>query len=398
LADVTGIVLWSLPIVEPIQLQCGSCGQMMAISPEHQGAQVQCPHCKAVVQTPAPPKPLAPPSSGTLGFAAHLDAGDQDSIFGQPEPTDDLFGIAPAPKIQMPPIDVAPPPAPVPPVRMEPAPSPHVHAGAPENAPGMFTETPPAAASPDADLASFAPQRRIEDRSMLGPILLIFLVPYAIFTTAFIGYLLYTWPRDNPLKFLPDNAPKGQPRLQVKHDYQLDPDMKTTLGQPIRVGAIEVTPLHVKHNAENDLILVFKAKNVSSNLVFVPLDQDYLKFSKKSLDAGRPYTFLERISKEKLNRIYGGDLDFYRGAPGREQRFDGEIGPGEEALVHITSNEDYRKREVPNFVKAPEKLIWRVQVRRGLTHVDGKDVPATTVIGIEFTARDIVRDKGHGGG
>ena len=380
--------------MEPIQLQCGSCGQMMAISPEHQGAQVQCPHCKAVLQTPAPPKPLEPPSSGTLGFTGKSDADEEDSIFGQQQPTDDLFGATAAPKIQMPAVDMAPPPAPRPTVSMEPAPSPHVQAGVPEHAPGMFTETAPAAAAPDADLASFAPQRRVQDRSMLGPIMLIFLVPYAIFTTAFIGYLLYTWPRDNPLKYLPDSSQKGQPRLQVKHDYQLDSDMKTTLGQPIRVGAIEVTPMHVKHNAENDLILVFKAKNVSNNLVFAPLDQDYLKFSKKSLDSGRPYTFLERISKEKLNRIYGGDVDFFRGAPGREQRFDGEIGPGEEAVVHITSNEDYRKREVPNFVKAPERLVWRVQVRRGLVRMDGKDVPATTVIGVEFTAREIVRGGG----
>lgn len=387
--------------MEPIQLQCGSCGQMMAISPEHQGAQVQCPHCKAVVQTPAAPRPLEAPSSGTLGFTGKSDADEEDSIFGQQQPTDDLFGATAAPKIQMPAIDMGPPPAPVPTVSMAPAPSPpHVQAGTSEHAPGLFTESPPAAASPDADLASFAPQRRVEDRSMLGPILLIFLVPYAIFTTAFIGYLLYTWPRDNPLKYLPDSAPKGQPRLQVKHDYQLDPDMKTALGQSIRVGAIEVTPMHVKQTADNDLVLVFKAKNVSSNLVFAPLDQDHLKFSKSSLDSGRPYTFVERISagKEKLNKIYGGDLDFYRGAPGREQRFDGEIGPGEEAFVRITSYEEYRKREVPNFVKAPEKLVWRVQVRRGLVRVEGKDVPATTVIGIEFTARDIVSEKGRGGG
>jgi len=54
---------------------------------------------------------------------------------------------------------------------------------------------------------------------------------------------------------------------------------------------------------------------------------------------------------------------------------------------------DYRKREVSNFMKAPEKLVWRVQVRRGLVPVDGKMVSATTVIGIEFTARDIVREK-----
>src|SRR5207247_4558219 len=100
--------------VEPIQLQCGSCGQMMAISPEHQGAQVQCPHCKAVVQTPAPAPPLgqAPAPAPVPGPLPQFNVGDQDSIFGQPEPLDDLFGAAPAPKIEMPPpVEVAPQPA-----------------------------------------------------------------------------------------------------------------------------------------------------------------------------------------------------------------------------------------------------------------------------------------------
>jgi hypothetical protein len=275
-------------------------------------------------------------------------------------------------------------------VTMEPTPLAYEPA-APE---AVFQQGPSPAASDD--LASLTPPRRVVERSMFMPILLIFLVPYAIFTTAFIGYLLYTWPRDNPLKNLPDNAPKGQPRFQVKHDYDLDKDMKTALGQPIRVGAIEVTPLKVKHTADNDLVLVFRAKNLSSNLVFNPTSDDFMKFSRKSLDAGKPYTFLERVSREKLPRIYGGFLEWYKGPPGKEKLFDGEIGPGEEALVHLISEGDYRKREVGNFVKAKEPLLWRLQVRRGLVNVDGKDVPVTTVIGVEFTSRDIIREKDEG--
>ena len=51
--------------METVQLQCGSCMNMMAISAEHLGQQVQCPHCQAIVQTPpasafglAPPGPI----------------------------------------------------------------------------------------------------------------------------------------------------------------------------------------------------------------------------------------------------------------------------------------------------------------------------------------------------
>jgi hypothetical protein len=191
---------------------------------------------------------------------------------------------------------------------------------------------------------------------------------------------------------LQDIGAKGQPRLQVKHNYDLDEDMKTVLNRPIRVGDIEVTPLHVKHTAENDLVLIFKAKNVSQNLVFNPIAPEYMKFS-RHLTGAKPYTYLERLVKPPLPCIYGGDLEWYKGPPGHEKHFDGEIGPGDEATIHLISELDYRKREVDNFVKAREKLLWRVQVRRGLVRVDGKDISATTVIGVEFTARDIEKEK-----
>lgn len=374
--------------VDPIQLQCGSCGQMMSISPEHMGAQVQCPHCQAIVQTPAPaPQMVMAPAPMEMSVPAPLNLGEHESIFAPPQPTDDLFGAAALPQIEMP--------------RMEPAPAPksppaqvqaYQHS---DPAPAPLMES-IGAATADADLQTFTPARRVAQSSMLTPILLIFLVPYAIATTAFIGYLLYTWPRDNPLKNLQDIGPNGKPRLQVKHDYDLDQDMKTVLGRPIRVGDIEVTPLHVKHTADNDLVLVFKAKNVSQNLIFNPIADDYMKFSRKSLTGAKPYTFLERLVTPALPRIYGGNLEWYKGAPGREKSFDGDIGPGEEATIHLISELDYRKREVDNFVKARERLLWRVQVRRGLVRVDGKDISATTVIGVEFTARDIEKEKTAG--
>jgi hypothetical protein len=352
---------------------------MMAINPEHLGAQVQCPHCQAVVQTPAAapamPEPVfvQPPALG---------AAERDSIFGQPEPTEDLFGGGAA-NIEIPKLEMPPPP------RVSEATVTVQQEFQPPAAPPPITEA--IAEGPPVDLGTLAPPRRPPPPSNLAPILLIFLVPYAIFTTAFIGYLLYTWPRDNPLKNLPDIGPKGQPRFQVKHDYELDPSMKTALGQPIRVGAIEVTPLKVKHTPENDLVLVFRAKNVSTNQVFNPIADEYMKFSRKTMDRGMPYTFLERLHRDKLARIYGGNLEWYQN--GRQVPGGFDIGPGEEATIHLISELDYRKREVTNFLAAKERLVWRVQVRQGFVNVEGKDVSATTVIGIEFTARDIVSQK-----
>ncbi|GEM_PF-4769323 len=376
--------------MEPIQLQCGSCGQMMAINPEHLGAQVQCPHCQAIVQTPAPaPQMAAAAPQPAFAPPPPLNLGEHESIFGQPEPTDDLFGgAAPQPKIEMPKLDMPAPPMPL--ANSDPTVTLPSVGEAPPPAPTPFSEA--ITDAPPADLDTFTPQRRLPASSSLAPILLVFLVPYAIFTTVFIGYLLYTWPRDNPLKNLPDIAPKGQPRYQVKHDYDLDRNMKTALGQPIKVGAVEITPIKVKHTPENDLVLVFRAKNVSRDQTFNPIADEFMKFSRNTMDRGMPYTFLERVHKDKLGKIYGGYLEWYKGAKQIPGGFD--IGPGEEATIHLISELDYRKREVTNFVAAKERLVWRVQVRQGFVNVDGKDVSATTVIGVEFTARDIVPAKG----
>lgn len=373
--------------MDTIQLQCGSCGQMMAISTAHLGSQVGCPHCQAVVQTPPPPPRGGP--QAPMGNQATIDMGamgERESIFGQPEPTDDLFDGEPAPRLQMPPREVAPPESNYaePTVSMEPV--------EPE-----YDEPPHRSARNDYEeeeenLAPVA-ARRLPKKSTFVPTLLIFLVPYAVFTTAFIAYLLMNWPRDNPLKKLPDNAPKGQPRVQIKHDLAIDPDMKVALQKSIRVGDIEVTPLQVKLTNYGDLVLVFRAKNLSDTYTFNPISDEYLKYTDRSMDAGKPYTFLERQSSkgQAFRRLYGGNLEWLKGSPGREQPFDGEIGPGQEAVIHVISEAKHRKELVPSFVNAAEPMVWRIQVRRGMVPVDGAPVSATTVIGVDFTARDIVR-------
>src|SRR5262245_4158975 len=85
---------------------------MMAISVEHLGAQVQCPHCAAVVQTP-PRSALGPlPGPDPQGAAVEppqpqydapsIHVPERESIFAEPEPSDDLFDHDNSPKIQMP--------------------------------------------------------------------------------------------------------------------------------------------------------------------------------------------------------------------------------------------------------------------------------------------------------
>src|SRR5262249_20699660 len=117
--------------------------------------------------------------------------------------------------------------------------------------------------SADVDLAALAP-RRVAQGGALAPILLIFLVPYAILTTAAIIYLLLSQTRaTDPLERLRDPNPKdGGPRFQerAKHDGPLPDKLKTRLGQALRIGALEVTPLKVQLS-NGDLVLHLKMKN-----------------------------------------------------------------------------------------------------------------------------------------
>src|SRR5437763_4305797 len=86
--------------METVQLRCGHCNNVMAISVAHLGGQVRCPHCQSVVQTP-PRQPAPVPSIEPI---PRLGPGEQESIFTPQEPSDDLFGGGPTqPLVEMPP-------------------------------------------------------------------------------------------------------------------------------------------------------------------------------------------------------------------------------------------------------------------------------------------------------
>src|SRR5579864_1517155 len=88
--------------METVQLQCGNCGKVMAISTEHLGGQVRCPHCLAVVQTPAPQKPAGEMQSPPM-LPPPIETAEVESIFSPAAPTDDIFDAGPQrPLVEMP--------------------------------------------------------------------------------------------------------------------------------------------------------------------------------------------------------------------------------------------------------------------------------------------------------
>src|SRR5215469_509745 len=97
--------------METVNFQCGHCRQLLAVSKQHLGQQVRCPHCQQVVVAPpqeaavppsAPVPPPQDPFSAAFSFAPPKPE-EHDSIFSAPAESDDLFGPAMSGKVEMPP-------------------------------------------------------------------------------------------------------------------------------------------------------------------------------------------------------------------------------------------------------------------------------------------------------
>jgi hypothetical protein len=373
--------------VQTVQLQCGSCGNRMAISLEHLGAQVQCPHCRAVVQTPPasafgaagssapPPAPTEPAPAPSPRIAE-----PGEDIFSEGAPSEDLFGEPTHPQVMMP-EEPRPAPAPVP----QP-----VAAIAPR---GQAAEVLEQADDEEetADLAGMQARVHAARRaSSLAPMILVFLVPYALCCTAFIGYLLYNWPTVDRLDYLPDPKRDGVRRTVLHvpaHDSPLAADRKVPLKETVRIGDMEITPLRIVRSGD-DLRIEFRARNASTNLIMMPIDYELFNYNRKAAAGSvKPYTFLEGIGQPE--RVYGGHLEFFQS--GREVA--GELAPGQEEVVRLMTEQNDRAR-VNALLASNGRYLWRLQVRRGFINYRGSVIPATAVVGVEFTGQDVVREQG----
>jgi phage FluMu protein Com len=363
--------------METVQLQCGSCHKLMAISVAHLGGQVQCPHCRAVVQAPAPATagPAAAPPAHVL---------ERESIFTGPEASDDLFGGGPTePLVEM-------PPEPAPrgnAAAVEFVPEPDIHRVAPASAPSFDADH---ETTDDAEELPAHRPRPIYDKGMGALIALIFLVPYAILTTLFIVYLLMQlWNQPHPLDMLPDPRDgKGSPRKveRIKHDFPLIARQKVGLGGSLRIGDIEVYPKRVELNREGNLVLRLQVKNCSEDVAFAPIHDQFLHVQ-ADRTGGKPYTFLQ---SENHKPLYGGFLQVKKGERDLD---DGqqELAPGQDETILLTTM-DSDRAAVKKLVAGTGRLVWRVQLRRGPVAHRGKLISATAVIGVQFLPRDIAKE------
>ncbi len=405
-----------------VNFQCGSCGKLMGVSAEHLGSQVHCPHCLAIVQAPAAPSasktwkshpagggPAKGRPSDSDPVEIHVeipDAREQESIFTGPEEglSEDVFGGPPQPRLEIPesaPVMTRPPSPPaVPPGEPAAYPEPaYPELPTPPASARIAAGPPPASADNELPAAALAP--RPARNSMVVPMLLIFLVPYSLFTTAYMVWSLLNPRRGfDPLERLPDPKGEGAPR-RVSPDSALPGKLKTSLKQPIRVGDMEVTPLKVQLNGDGDLVLHLKMTNTSVDQAFSPMHDSFLYFSEKK---PRPYTYLD--GGKRVGKLYGGFLEFFKGPNdqrvgervddqlnNKERELSSIIRPGQDIYIQLTTADKYRDAQVRELLKTAGPLVWRVQFRRGLVSVRDQRLSATAVIGVEFFTRAIEKTK-----
>lgn len=416
--------------MQAVRFQCGRCGKQMQVGANLLGKQVRCPHCQQVILAPASapvPAPAAPVAAAEVTFRLPQRNEEDDSIFGEPEGSDDLFDHRP----RVPTVDM--PQAPSPPAAAVDAPTEALSAPTAAAAPSVSAPSenqwdgPGQAAAGDLPIASNLARRLVQQRakqdSMLTIYILIFLIPYALLMTV-AALWFYSrsqaivdpfekeldWPRESPDPY--QKLKKGGTYNRHDDSRPLPAKLRTTLGKPLPIGDLLVTPLQVERRpielvsersgiqsvlTKNDaMVLTLEVENRSEDIRFAPNDLYYnRKWKDDRAPSSRPYTALEvgrlrfyggaeewwsRTAKPSLWREKREDARYYV----RGQEHDKELNPGEKmTMIVCTDPENADVLDTLDRYEGP--LLWRVQLRRGVVKVRDRGLAsATAVIGVEF--------------
>jgi hypothetical protein len=157
----------------------------------------------------------------------------------------------------------------------------------------------------------------------------------------------------------------------------------TSLGKPLRMGLIEVTPLEVTNGlvqlqrefgavknkpvGQNALRLRLRIKNISPDTVLAPLDEAFVR-DRPRADAD---TFIECGSGGTTIGMYPLAVESELSIVGQVFR---DLRPGEEFVTEIVSVPDAAARKTP-------QMTWRVRLRTDINHTDD--------LGVRFTDGDV---------
>ena len=133
-------------------------------------------------------------------------------------------------------------------------------------------------------------------------------------------------------------------------------------------------------------MLRLKIRNTSDDLLIHPLDPAF----------NRRVTGTERVGTGLVvgkQTIWGGaiawpfDARLTRRYEAAQEADATPLKPGETREYVVFT--DAKQGVVKAVKEAKDALLWRVQVRRGRIVFDGKDVPVTAIVGVEFKSSDV---------
>jgi hypothetical protein len=350
----------------------------------------------------------------------------------QPTPTDVVAANAPAefiadlafsaavPAIAEQPNEAAP---------LSPGPLPTEEAGAPPESLWPVADVPPPTSevSPEPSLLPPTPAVRPSAKGgeLFVPILLIFLIPYAIFITGVAAYFYYQLRSvPDPLELLPDfpgDNPGGTRRGQGATVYErITPDrplprkLHVALGQAIDIGDLRVIPEKIEErkllycverggvqpepSVHEALVLTLRLRNISKDVSFHPIDAAFnTRWNEGEPRSNRPYMFVEIGAR----KFYGGPFRWqprassglHREPDPREyiqgQEKDAEVlKPGEERKAIVCTNPENRA-VLQALHRHQGPIVWRVQLRRGLVDRGEREIAVSAVIGVDFQPTDV---------
>jgi hypothetical protein len=239
------------------------------------------------------------------------------------------------------------------------------------------------------------------------------LAPYALLTTVLAIYGLFfksAAPAGHPLATLPDTFGEYPPaerkktsKLAFPVDGELPPELRVALGGKLPIGQIEIEPLgveqrtlkivtkgqsekHVEPSLAPAVVLRMKIRNTSDDLLIYPLDP---AFNRRVIGSEHIGTGLT-VGKQTW---WGGAIAWP--FPSRVARIYEEAQEADAAPLKPGESREYvvftnAAQQVIRAVKdAKDAMLWRVQVRRGRITFEGRDVPVTAIIGVEFKPSDV---------
>lgn len=413
--------------------KCVSCTKLMGITEDFLGKQMRCPHCQTIQMLPminASGNPEVPPTV----------------VESQEEPKTDVMNFSYQPPVNPATQDVAQEILPFPSSDQSPAgsanESPVVSPIVEANDAGAATTdfmasenngaAPGGASAPWDNAPSItgeaARKRPVGSKSMAMPIIFFSLLSYSVMATAILILILFRINNAgplHPLEYIPDvdgdNPGAKRTKIRFNHDKERTQEvvpahLRTKIGVAIRVGELEITPLALEKATvavlvsgfskaepckDDSLILRLKLKNVSTDQTFCPLDYYFnRKWKEKTKNSYPPPFTLVQFGTEKPEKsFFGGPANWLplalagskKSQSPREtvenENLDKSLEPGEEMTAFLCTDGDDSSTQAIFSHQGP--MLWRLQVRRGLVPVGSKEIPATSVIGVEFGATDI---------